>query len=339
MQDYQKRLALNLLAYAVQKNIDVEQLCERSEIDLNELRSDTGPGLTARQLATLWLQAIDLSHDPYFGLHFGEAMQVTALGVVGELLRHSQTIGEALTQAAAFVHLITDMITMDVVRSDQSFTLRFLPNHNQQMAHPALFQQVMDFFMAFSLHEVDGLILRKMKPSVVKTMHRQTDLSEYQRVLRCPVIQGSDTYSLEFASSYWNEPVLTADYDLQCVLLRKVSALNDAFMNTHVLSERINKYLLSNACMGVPTLDAIAANLNVSSRSLQRKLQEEGVTYQQLTDSLRKSLALHYLESGNYPVKEVSYMLGYNELSAFNRAFRRWTGTTPASYQKGSMNV
>lgn len=339
MQDYQKRLALNLLAYAVQKNIDVEQLCERSEIDLNELRSDTGPGLTARQLAALWLQAIDLSHDPFFGLHFGEAMQVTALGVVGELLRHSKTIGEALTHAAAFVHLITDMITMDVVRSDQSFTLRFVPNHNQQMAHPALFQQIVDFFMAFTLHEVDGLILQKMKPSVVKMMHGQTNLSEYQRVFRCPLIQFSDTFSITFTNTYWDEPILTTDYDLQRVLLRKVSVLNDAFTNMHVLSERINSYLLANACMGVPTLDAIAANLNVSSRSLQRKLQEEGVTYQQLTDSLRKSLALHYLESGTYPVKEVSYMLGYNELSAFNRAFRRWTGTTPTSYQKRTIRV
>ena len=114
--------------------------------------------------------------------------------------------------------------------------------------------------------------------------------------------------------------------------------MDTALGNRKKMSERIGSLLLVNSYLGIPTLEAIAANLNTSSRSLQRKLQEEGVTYQQLSDSTRKSLALHYLGSGQYPVKEVSYILGYNELSAFNRAFRRWTGTTPVSYQKGITN-
>jgi AraC-like DNA-binding protein len=62
-------------------------------------------------------------------------------------------------------------------------------------------------------------------------------------------------------------------------------------------------------------------------------LQEESVTFQQLADSVRKSLALSYLESGKYQIKEVSYMLGYNELSAFSRAFKRWTGKAPFEYR------
>lgn len=127
-----------------------------------------------------------------------------------------------------------------------------------------------------------------------------------------------------------------ANYELQSVLLQKVSAMSPRVGAQTNIRERIGSLLLANTYLGMPTLDAVAANLNVSSRSLQRKLQEEGVTYQQLLDSTCKSLALHYLQSGQYPVKEVSYMLGYNELSAFNRAFRRWTGSTPVSYQKAN---
>ncbi|MGV3557324.1 helix-turn-helix domain-containing protein [Larkinella arboricola] len=103
------------------------------------------------------------------------------------------------------------------------------------------------------------------------------------------------------------------------------------------MKERIRSYLLTNAYLGVPTLEQMAANFNTSPRSLQRKLQDEGVTYQQVADSIRKSLALNYLSSGTYPVKEISYILGYNELSAFSRAFKRWTGTTPGHYQKGQL--
>lgn len=334
MQDYQKRLALNLLAYAAQKNVDLAELCNRSGLDLTELRSESSPGPTTQQINALWLTATTLSNDSLFGLHFGESLQVSALGVVGELIRHSCTIGEALTHAAAFSHLITDLLTMEVTRNEKSFIIRFIPSTVARRESPLMFRQVMDFFLAFTLHEVDGLILKKIQPLTVKLPVELVELAEYERVLRCHSIQNVSTYEMELDSQFWDEPILAADYDLQAVLLRKVSALDEAYTNTKSLSERIRHFLLANAYLGVPTLDAIAANLNVSSRSLQRKLQEEGVTYQQLTDSIRKSLALHYLQAGQYPVKEVSYILGYNELSAFNRAFRRWTGTTPVSYRK-----
>jgi AraC-like DNA-binding protein len=334
MQDYQRLLVLNLLAYATQKNLSVEQLCTLSGIKLSALKKGESLPLSDKQIADLWLNATHLSHDPLFGLHFGETLQVAALGVVGELIRHSRTIGEALTHAVAFAHLITDIFVMDVTRADKSFFIRFTPDANQQKDAPLVFRQMMDFFMAFTLHEVDGLVLEKVQPTRLNMPYLGADLPEYERVLRCHSIHESDYYELVFDESFWDEPILMANYELQSVLLQKVSAMDKAFGDRRKMSERIGSLLLVNAYLGIPTLESIAANLNTSSRSLQRKLQEEGVTYQQLSDSTRKSLALHYLESGQYPVKEVSYILGYNELSAFNRAFRRWTGTTPVSYQK-----
>ncbi|SFD10405.1 AraC family transcriptional regulator [Spirosoma endophyticum] len=338
MQDYQRLLVLNLLAYATQKNLSAAQLCTLSGIEFSTLKKGENLTLTDKQLDDLWLNATHLSHDPLFGLHFGETLQVAALGVVGELIRHSRTIGEALTHAVAFAHLITDIFVMDVTRADKSFFIRFTPDTSRQKVAPLLFSQMMDFFMAFTLHEVDGLVLEKIQPIRISMPPISADLPEYERVLRCHSIQEADYYELSFDESFWDEPILMANYELQGVLLQKVSAMDSAFGDRRKISERIGSLLLVNSYLGIPTLEAIAANLNTSSRSLQRKLQEEGITYQQLSDSTRKSLALHYLGSGQYPVKEVSYILGYNELSAFNRAFRRWTGTTPVSYQKGIIN-
>ncbi|GAB2597057.1 AraC family transcriptional regulator [Spirosoma areae] len=334
MQDYQKRLSLNLLAYAVQKNLSVEQICRQSGVDMNALTQEATATLTTQQMGALWLNASELSHDPLFGLHFGESSQVSALGVVGELVRLSRTVGEALTQAATFTQLVTDLFKMDVTRSGQSFTIRFIPDGHHQNQSSFVFRQIMDFFMAFTIHEVDGLILQKMRPTAVWLPIDEANQVEYERVFRCESIQNIADYKLEFAGQYWDEPILTADYELQGAWLRKVAAFNDAVGHPKAYSDRIINFLLANAYLGVPTLDAVAANLNVSSRSLQRKLQEEGITYQQLADSMRKSLALHYLDAGQHPIKEVSYILGYNELSAFHRAFRRWTGTTPVAYQK-----
>ncbi|GAB4030872.1 AraC family transcriptional regulator [Spirosoma gilvum] len=333
MQAYQKQLVTNLLAYAVQKNISVEVLCARSGVELAQLKQNGTTPVSTEQIGALWLNATDLSHDNLFGLHFGESLQIAALGVVGELIRNSQTVGEGLTHAVAFVHLITDVVEMNIIHTDQTFTIQLVPNAVYQTNAPDVTRQMMDFFMAFTLHELDGMVLKKIRPVSAKLPFIEADQPEYERVFRCQHMVNSASYELSFEQDYWSEPILTADYELQRVFLRKVATLDEAFGQTKSIAERITNYLLANAYLGIPTLDAIAANLNVSSRSLQRRLQQEGVTYQQLADSIRKSLAIHYLTSGQHPVKEISYILGYNELSAFNRAFRRWTGTTPVSYQ------
>ena len=335
MQDPQKQLALNLLAYAVQKNLSAERLCALSGIEPRALQQETGVSLTVKQVNDLWLNAVYLSHDPLFGLHFGESLQSAALGVVGELIRHSRTIGKALAHAATFTHLITDLFDMTVTRSNHEFAVEFTQDARRADESNPVIRQMMDFFIAFTLHEVDGLVLEKIRPVLVKLPLDGMNRAEYERVFRCQSIQNATDYGMVFDARYWDAPILTANYELQSLFLQKVNAIDEDFRMGKRLRDRIENFLLMNAYLGIPALDAVAANLNLSERSLQRKLQEEGVTYQQLADSTRKSLAIHYLNTGQYPVKEISYILGYNELSAFNRAFRRWTGTTPVSFQKG----
>jgi AraC-like DNA-binding protein len=327
MEDPQKRLMLNLLAYLAQRDISPEQLARLSG-------NATGL-LTAKQLEDLWRNAVHLTGDPLLGLHFGESLQVAALGMVGQLLQTCSSIGEAFTQAAAFTHRITNLFTLEVTRSNPTFTICFLPERTREKESPFVFRQMMDLFMAFTLHEADGLVLEKIKPLTIILPYQADELGEYERVLRGKPVIRQGEYALEFEGRHWEEPILTANYELQRLLLEQVSATSDSPQSTPAWHNRIYRFLQTNAYLGIPTLEAIAANFNTSPRTLQRKLHEEGVTYQQLTDQVRKSLALHYIESGKYPIKEISYILGYNELSAFSRAFKRWTGTAPVHYQGG----
>ncbi|MFD1144730.1 AraC family transcriptional regulator ligand-binding domain-containing protein [Larkinella insperata] len=332
MENPQKSLVLGLLAYAAHKDVDPERLCNLSSIDLQVLKGKGKELITPKQLSDLWLNAVHLTNDPLLGLHFGESLQLAALGSVGQLVQSCATVGEALTHACGAIRLITDLFSMEVSHSDRSFTIHFVPDSDKERGF--VLRQMMELFMAFTLHEADGLILKKIRPQAVCIPYNLSKPEEYERVLRVKAIRKSGDYSLEFESRYWNEPILTANYELQNLLLKKVSEQNRDFENAKALKERISSYLLTNAYLGIPTLEQMAANFNTSPRSLQRKLQEEGVTYQQVADAIRKSLAINYLSSGSYPVKEISYILGYNELSAFSRAFKRWTGTTPGHFQR-----
>jgi AraC-like DNA-binding protein len=333
MEDPRNTLLRQFLAYAVQRDLSLERLAGLSALDPDRLRQPAAPAVTPKQWEDLWRNAVHLSKDPSFGLHLGESLQGAALGVVGQLIQACRNVGEALTQAAAFSHLVTDLFRLEVTPPGTTFAIRFIPDPGRAEESPFVFRQMMDLFMAFTLHEADGLVLEKLKPLAVTLPHAAENAGEYARVLRGTPVVGAGEYSLTFEGRYWQEPILTANYQLQQVLLRQARATGDPYARTGSLQERLLRYLRSNAYLGLPTLEAVAANFAISPRSLQRKLQEEGVTYQQLVDQARKSLALQYLASGRHPLKEISYILGYNEVSAFSRAFKRWTGAAPMHYQ------
>jgi AraC-like DNA-binding protein len=333
MEDPRHTLLRQFLAYAVQRDIPLERLAALSSLDPDRLRQPSEADVPPKQWEDLWRNAVHLSKDPLFGLHLGESLQGAALGVVGQLVQACRNVGEALTQAAAFSHQVTDLFRLEITRPGTRFTIRFVPDPDRARESPFVFGQMMDLFMAFTLHEADGLVLEKLKPLAVALPHAAGHAGEYERVLRCKPVAGAEAYSLTFEGRYWQEPILTANYGLQSLLLQQAGAAGDPFARPRLLKDRLLRYLLSNAYLGLPSLEAVAANFALSPRSLQRKLQEEGVSYQQLVDEARKSLALQYLASGQYPLKEIAYILGYNEISAFSRAFKRWTGAAPMHYQ------
>ncbi len=93
------------------------------------------------------------------------------------------------------------------------------------------------------------------------------------------------------------------------------------------------KQVIGDSLRGdAPTLEVVAAKLNTSGRTLRRRLNAEGQTFQALLDESRFSLAKQHIESGRISIPEISFLLGFSEPSAFHRAFRRWTGTTPQAY-------
>lgn len=332
--DYQKQFILALLGYAVQRGVPAQRLCELSGIDLTALQKNTKTVIGPGQLNSLWKNACHLTNDHLFGLHFGESMQLAALGVIGQIVQTSNTVGEALTNAGALTPLITDLFDMKVHRAKQSFTIHFLYRKEKANAFPFTFRCMADYLIVFVVHELDGLLLERIEPKAVHLPYTITDTWEYARVLRCSTRTTTGELSMEFANKYLQEPVLSANYELQQLLLQKVNGFMKGNGNDSRLRIRIFNYLLTNSYLYASSQEAVAANFNISTRSLQRKLKEEGITYLQIVEEVRKTLAINYLTNENYSVKDIAYILGYNEQSAFLRAFKRWTNKTPSEYQR-----
>jgi AraC-like DNA-binding protein len=323
---------LGFLAYAAQRDITPEQLCKLAHIHPAWLTATNRQPLAEKQVNDLWLNVLHLSQDTRFGLHLGESLQLSALGIVGEIIKSSKTVGEAVTHAAALVEHVTDWFNMTVTRNSKIFTVHINPlRADWKSSVPAV--QMLDVLMVLVIHELDGLLLRKITPVSVSYMPEISNVNEYERVFRCRPVVKSRKNAITFDMSFWNEPVITANYELQNFLKDKMTAALNAVKKKERLSDKINRYLISNAYLGILSLEETAANFNMSPRTLQRRLKEEEVSFQQLADSARQYLAVQALRQDKYTVKEIAYMMGYNELSAFSRAFKRWTGNSPESYR------
>jgi AraC-like DNA-binding protein len=259
-------------------------------------------------------------------------MRPAALGIVGSIIQSSATVGEALTHAAALTQLVTTDCHMEIVRDKNAFSVLLQPATSDAYVNSFALRQLISMLMVMVVHELDGLLLEKIIPQAVYMPYTPEDIDEYKRVLRCAPVKRANRYELKFPDRYWNTSILTANYELQSLLLQKVSKLPQPKAGTQTLHIRIYNYLLANSYLGVVSLNDIAANFNMSSRSLQRRLKEEQTSFQDIADEVRQALAKYYMASGNYALKDISWMLGYNELSAFTRAFKRWTGQSPQAY-------
>ena len=124
----------------------------------------------------------------------------------------------------------------------------------------------------------------------------------------------------------------SADAALRQLLERYASDQLTRILSNAPLAQRVRAYVLSILPMGDLTADGVAAQFSMSDRTLRRRLRDEGISYQDILDDVRAELACRYLKKEKRGIDEVTFLLGFSDPSAFSKAFRRWTGQTPADF-------
>lgn len=279
--------------------------------------------------------AIGQSQDAHLGLHFGEFMSLSAAGLIAQIVQNSRTVLEALQYTVAFANLGCQELPFRLREGDNSWELALLPTTDWAKQYPLSAEQTMDGMMVFTLREFQSITLRKHQPiSVHFGYARPTAQQEYQRIFDCPVHIGSTRTALYLDKAHVADQVVAGDYQLLQLLVRYADQKLEAMAQQQDLSHRIRKTILHMASPHFPTIQEAAANLNLSVRTLQRKLKAEGCTYQDLTDELKRQFALDYLRNEALSVKEIAYSLDFSEASSFIRSFNRWYGMSPQLYRE-----
>ncbi|MCY1393633.1 putative HTH-type transcriptional regulator [compost metagenome] len=317
-----------VLHAANQLGLSRAELLRASSLDESRL-ADPDARIPFSAQEALWETIHRRLPHPEPGLAIGRALAPGQFSVLGYLLQSSPTLGEALEAELRYQRLVGEGGSLALeVRGDELWTL-YRPLHPQL---PATRARVLAL-MAFWLELMRPLLadLRLLKACFVHA--EPADTSLYQQCFACPLQFEAEDYALVLPLALRSAPLKQANPPLQAVLRQHAEALL-ARLPSEGLRARVVALLGAQLARGEPDRGALAAALGLSERTLQRRLADEGSSYQQLLNDTRRHLAERHLEEGRLPIAEIAVLLGYSEPSVFFRAFRQWTGLTPGEYRQ-----
>lgn len=326
-------LLRDIVHYAATQGIDANHLCTTIGIS-PDLLEQPDRYISGEPLQALWRELVQQTGDDNVGLHMGESFNLSAIGILGYVLFNCQTIEQVLEKLARYTALFSQGVTIQVsVASGQVWCDCEVVSHLKNYLLEAPRQPIESTFSAL-LTAIKTLTGKPLVLNAVWFQHpRPRDIAEHQRIFRVPV-QFSQPHSrlvfdvacLQWAVLSANPSLLQTFEDHAEILL---SELNHSNPYTHQVMQEITRQLTAE----VPAIETIARSFAISVRHLQRSLQAEGTSYQRLLDQTRKELALRYLKKSDTAIYDIAFLLGFSEPSAFNRAFKRWTGKTPRDYR------
>jgi AraC-like DNA-binding protein len=243
----------------------------------------------------------------------------------------SKTFGEALRVLVRYVHVLNEAAD---VRSDMTGDTAIIEFDLSEPKAKSL-RQAAEFGMANLVRGLRFLTGTQLRPVEVSFAHpRNREITKFERFFGCPVQFGAKQNSVTFSRRQLALPIATADDRLLGILTGYCDEiLADREENSPDLRHQVERIALRLLSRGEAQTRNVAHELGMSVRTLARKLNESGSTFAVILDRLRFDLAQKYLKDASLTASQITFLLGYSEVSAFSHAFKRWTGTTPGEWR------
>ena len=328
---------LNIIDFARRQGLREEDLLQDVPgLDSSaELESSPEKRYPERTYNALLEGAVEGTGDPWFGLHLGESLNLSAAGLVGQIAQTSATVGEALENICQFSNLGCQALPLSMEYGKRQSRMLMLPDRGWTQRSPVAMRHTADFFIAFAVRDMALLSWQDQSISGVEFGGRldyPRDLQQAERV--CGIRPKIGTrYAMNFPSSLLKQAIRSADYELHRMLIQYGTEKLQAMGNKEGISDAVRQSLISMARPELPDAAQVAENLHLGLRTLQRKLKEEGTSFRKLANEVREEMAIHHLKNSDLQIAEIAYMLGYAEPAAFVRSFKRWKGLTPGAFR------
>lgn len=333
-QDCPVKTLLAIIGFAAHAGVPPPDLLCAAALDPARL-VDPDAYLQRSEEMRLWDAAVRLTGDQDFGLHLAEwvtRFPFDHFDVLAFAVRSSPTLGEHFRLAARYVRLIHEGIYLSV--EEEGDAARLVHGHSPEQIGP---RHPVEGMLALTLLHGRLAVGEELVPRMVCFAHARPDrVSEQERVFRAPLRYGCPRNELVLDRALLDRPQRHAEPRLLAILDRQLGALLSELPEIGRFQDMVKRRMMDELPEREPVIAAIAVKLHMSARSLQRRLESEGTSFTEVLSELRHERALHYLKDPRISIGEVAFLLGFLDVTAFHRAFKRWTGITPAEHRRSA---
>lgn len=270
----------------------------------------------------------EASNDPGVGLKLGTEERVERYDPVKIAAISARSFQDAVERLSRYKQL-TCPEEIRVVERGNECAVRFVWLRAHEKEPPLLVDVCFAWIVAMAQRGTG----RPLSPQRVEFQRAPAHREMYEVHFRCPVKFRANQNALVFKKADMELPFVTSNPDL----LATVAPQLEAELTEQLAQKNFNeqaKGILKRLLAGQrPGIDDLARELHLSTRTLQRRLTEQGITFQRLLEEARRELARHYLLHSSRELNETAYLLGYEDANSFFRAFHQWEGTSPGQWR------
>lgn len=320
-----------------EEGVSAEQALADVSLLPEQLRSPA-TRVCAAQVLQSYRNAIKFSGDPQFAYHAGAKFRVSTYGMYGFAILSSPSFRETMGFAKAY-HLLATPLAEIGFREEQGVVAWIVSPAPYLEIDDLLYKFIVDLQMAVHLSLHRNVMGATFKPAQVDyAFGRPHGDKKEAAFFACPVLYGEPENRLVFDSAWLDGP---ADFG-NALAFAELKLLCNGLLSELELGSgiagKVRELILSNLSRPLG-FEQIAKSLNMSERSLRRRLQEEGTSFRNLADELRVQVAIKYVRDTDLSVEDIAFALGFSDASSFRHAFRRWTNAAPNEYRRARIDT
>ncbi|ROU01707.1 AraC family transcriptional regulator [Marinobacter sp. R17] len=314
------------------KGIDTTPLLTRAGLDLSSGHSDDEriDGERFQRFIRLLVEATD---NPILGLETGDFVQPGSYTVLGYITMSCATLGEAIQYIIPYEKLVGDMGLTRFLLDGDRMHLIWQCAYNDPWVRPQMIDNVIASWIQYARWLSDDA---DTSPEAVHLERRSPGAaleSAYRERWGCPVVFEAADNRVIASRTLLERPLRQPDPGLRRTLEAHARSQMAAITADTALLTRVREAIRQQLLQGVSRQDIVAGQLHMTARTLQRKLSQEGSSYQSLLDEVRQSLAEDFLCHTRMAIPDIALRLGFSEPASFHRRFKRNTGVTPGDYR------
>lgn len=320
------------LRFAQSQGLDTAALLQQAGISSADLAQEN-QRIEGEKLQALIANLLVQTDCPVLGLLSGDFVESGSYSVLGLIILSCATLGEAIMRIAPFEKLVGDMGTTTLHNQGDELYLRWRTRYPDPNVRAQMVDNVFASWIAYARWLSDAPDESPVRVELERQAPAAQYLDAYQQRWHCPVRFAMPHNQIVIHKSLLLRPLRQPNTELRHALeahaKSKLASLAPAPSFTQQV-QQILQHLLHN---GSASQTQLAAHLHLSLRTLQRKLTQEKLSYQQILDQERQVLAQHWLKENRFSIEEIASKLGFAETTSFYRSFKKWTGVTPAQFK------